>query len=352
MPSPDARSLVLLHGRNATCYQILNPGIRHWFSDGGDAVAGYVRHGRAWLVAGEPVCPADRLAAVVAELEQAAAGESCRVCFVLAEHSLRSLLKRDAGHSCVGLGAQPTWNPADWPALVKRHRSIRSQLNRAKNKGVEIVRRPAENAPEIRAVLNAWLADRPMPPMHFLVEPDTLDGELRDRRLFVATHGGGAVAFLLASPVPQRNGYLLEQIARTRDAPNGTAELLIDAAMTDLRDAGQTFASLGLVALAEHARQSMSLNPRWMRLLTGWARAHGRRFYNFEGLERFRTKLHPRRWEPVYAISNEPQFTFATLYALGAAFAEGHPATLLARAGARAVGQEARWVREWAGGPK
>ena len=349
LDNPDARSLILAHGRNSTCYQLLNPGIAPWFSRAGDAVAGHVRRGSVWLIAGEPVCPADRLPAVVAELEAAAAADGCRACFVLAEHPLRAILKRDPGHSCVGLGAQPAWNPADWPSLVAAERSIRSQLNRAKNKAVEVRFRPAADAPKVRPVLDAWLADRPMPPMHFLVEPDTLSGELRDRLLFVAHHRGAAVAFLLASPVPLRNGYLLEQIARTRAAPNGTAELLIDAAMNHLCGAGNTFATLGLVALAEHARRSMSRNPRWMRLMMGWGRAHGRRFYNFEGLERFRTKLHPRRWEPVYAISNERRFTFSTLHALGSAFSDGPPELLLARAAARAARQEVRWLGERAG---
>ena len=36
------RRLVLEHGWNATAYQILNPGIAHWFAREGDAVIGYV----------------------------------------------------------------------------------------------------------------------------------------------------------------------------------------------------------------------------------------------------------------------------------------------------------------------
>ena len=35
-----ARRLVLAHGWNATAYQIINPGIDHWFSSRGDAVIG------------------------------------------------------------------------------------------------------------------------------------------------------------------------------------------------------------------------------------------------------------------------------------------------------------------------
>ena len=50
------------------------------------------------------------------------------------------------------------------------------------------------------------------------------------------------------------------------------------------------------------------------------ARTHGNRLYNFRGLERFRMKMAPRRWDPVFAISSAPRFSPATLFHLGSAF--------------------------------
>ena len=60
-----ARELVLRYGWNATSYQILNPGIRRWFSSRSDAVIGYVRRNRRRIVAGAPVCADAELAEVV-----------------------------------------------------------------------------------------------------------------------------------------------------------------------------------------------------------------------------------------------------------------------------------------------
>jgi phosphatidylglycerol lysyltransferase len=182
--------------------------------------------------------------------------------------------------------------------------------------------------------------------MHFLVEPDTLGGVLEDRRLYVAMRGGtdNIVAFLVASPVPLRNGYLIEQIVRAARCPNGTAELLIDAAMRDLASRGVTYVTQGLVALSTHARESMSKNPLWLRALMAWARLHGNRFYNFRGLEAFRTKMHPDTWETVYAIANEQHFSPQTLHAVAHAFCQGSPTRALARAIGKAIRQEARWL--------
>ena len=77
-----------------------------------------------------------------------------------------------------------------------------------------------------------------------------------------------------------------------------------------------------------------------------WARAHGRRFYNFDGLDKFKSKFHPDAWEPIYAISNEPKFSFRSLYAIMAAFTDGPPPWTFVRAVARAAWQEWRWISD------
>jgi phosphatidylglycerol lysyltransferase len=184
--------------------------------------------------------------------------------------------------------------------------------------------------------------------MHFLVEPNTLDGPLTDRLLYVATRGDDAAArpigFLLASPVPLRQGYLFEQIVRCPTAPNGTAELLIDAAMRDLASRGCGYVTQGLVALSKQARAAMHDNPLWLRALFAWARAHGNRFYNFRGLESFREKMQPQSWETIYAITNEPHFSPRTLYATARAFCQASPVVALTRALGKALRQETRWL--------
>jgi phosphatidylglycerol lysyltransferase len=342
-----ARELVLRYGWNSTAYQILNPGIEHWFSTSAPGVVGFVRRGRTWVTAGAPVCAQADLPAVVAEFEQAAARSHRRVCYVAAGSRLRDHFLHSPTHTPVVIGAQPAWEPARWPAILRQRRSLRAQLSRARNKGVAIHRQPATDArddPAFRACLDDWLASRPLPPMHFLVEPAILDSPLDDRLLFVARQEGRLVAFLLASPIPERGGYLVEQIIRSHNAPNGAAELLIDAAMTDLAAAGHRYLTMGLVALATHVQQETRSNPFWLRFLMAWARAHGRRFYHFDGLEHFRTKMCPDAWEPIYAISNEPRFSPRSLYALLAAFAgESLPRTV-ARGLARAIASELPWL--------
>jgi len=203
--------------------------------------------------------------------------------------------------------------------------------------------RAAANA-DVRRCLTEWLGDRRMPALHFLVEPETL-GHLEDRRLFVAERDDAVVGFLLASPVPARRGWLVEQIIRGHGAPNGTAELLLDTAMRALAAHGARYVTLGLSPLSRHSRFDSRRMPAWLRLVLRWVRAHGRRFYNFEGLDRFKAKFAPEEWEEIVALSDSPRFTPRALWAIASAFAQGSPITLVLRAGTRAVRQETRWLR-------
>jgi phosphatidylglycerol lysyltransferase len=298
------------------------------------------------VVAGAPVCAEARLAAVAAEFERDAAAAGHRVCYFAAEARLERVYRGRPTHAMVLLGAQPAWRPDAWAAAVTGHASLRAQLNRARNKGVRVDEWPAARAaaaPALREVLAEWLSTRGLPPLHFLVEPDTLD-RLHDRRVFVAERDGAVQGFLVASPVPAREGWLVEQLVRGHAAPNGTTELLLDAAVRALAARGAAYVTLGLAPLSRRARLPSVGAPLWLRVVLGLARAHGRRFYDFDGLDAFKAKFRPERWEPVYAIVAGPRFTPRALYAVAGAFGATPPPVLVARALARAAGQELRWA--------
>lgn len=346
--APRARALVLGHGWNTTAYQILNPGIVHWFAARDDAVVGYVDRAGVWVVAGAPVCARERLAEIVAEFEADAKRHGRSVCYFGAEGRLETVLAGKASHAFVLLGAQPVWDPADWARRTESRSSVRAQLNRARHKGVvirEIDPADAARDPSLRRCLQAWLDTRGLPPLHFLVEPQTF-GNLADRRVFVAHRSSAAVGFLVASLIPARDGWLIEQFVRTPEAPNGTVELLIDTAVRALADAGARYVTMGLAPLSDRATPLAWVHtPAWLRVMLGWLRAHGRRFYNFRGLEAFKAKFDPAGWEPVFAIMNSPRVTPRAFYAITAAFTGGSPASAFARAIVRAVRTEVGWAR-------
>ena len=346
-PLQQARSLILAHGWNSTAYPLLNPGFILWFSAQGDALVGYARHAGVRVVGGAPVCAIERLAAVTAEFEQDAARSRDRVCYFGAEARLEQLLHNSPAHARVCLGAQPVWRPGALGETMRGRSSLRAQLNRARNKGVRVVERDvaaARQDPALRRILHEWLATHGLPTLHFLVEPDTFD-RLGDRRVFVAERGGEAVAFLVLAPVPARNGWLSEQFVRGRGAPNGAVELLLATAVQAVAADGAEYFTLGLAPLSRRGVPAPDAGvPLWLRLALAGVRAHGRRFYDFDGLDAFKAKFQPERWEPVYAIARGLAFPPRALYAIAGVFGGRAPAGLVATALARAAQTE---LRRW-----
>lgn len=272
--------LVLKHGWNATSYQVLNPGIEHWISSDSACAVGFVDARRTLrgisrmrIAAGEPICDESRVSLYADAFEEAARDSGRSVCWFAADARLQDARQYDSNYCEMSLGAQPVWNPARWQDILASKSSLRAQLNRAQNKGVVVTKRKEhEKVTTLRTCLEEWLSTRGLPTLHFLVEPQALN-VLYNRQIFIARRGNIPVAYLVLSPVPARSGWLVEQIVRGHNSPNGTAALLVDAAMRSAALSGASYLTLGLSPLSTFGNPS-SPNPLWLHGLLGWMCVH------------------------------------------------------------------------------
>ena len=301
------------YGWNATSFQILEPGFSYWFADD-DAFVAYVDTGRAWVAAGAPIAAESALITVATAFVERARTNGRRALFFATEGRFRG--KR--GFDSVLIGEQPHWDPARWVNVLEGVPSLREQLRRARAKGVTVTRlAPAALADvgsaerkEIEALIGRWMGAKAMPPMGFLVRvyPFSFPEE---RSVFVARQAGRLVAFAGVVPVYARNGSFVEDLVRSPDAPNGTIELLVDAAMRDAAAAGVNYLTLGLAPLAGAVPSVLRLAGRW-----------GSALYDFEGLQAFKAKFRPQDWSPIYLSYPSDQTSHAAIYDSLSAFAQ------------------------------
>jgi hypothetical protein len=127
-----------------------------------------------------------------------------------------------------------------------------------------------------------------MAEMRFLLALELFHAR-EERRYFVAEHEGRAVEFLSAVPIPMRNGWLVEDIIRSRTAPNGTTESLFHALLGDV--GFDEFVTLGLSPLIGRV-------PLWMRVVRHLTQP----LYSFSGLHAFKARLMPIAWEAVWLV--------------------------------------------------
>ncbi|RYZ07949.1 MAG: DUF2156 domain-containing protein [Myxococcales bacterium] len=289
-PRQRALALVRRYGYNATSFQTLEEGYQYFFH--GDGCVAYVDTGRAWVVAGAPIADVSAIREVLLAFLSAARAARRRACLFATEQRLLSL----AGDSLVSLriGEQPVWDPARWPEILKRRRSLREQLRRARAKGVQVrAVTPSElgggsTRDGIQRVAERWLRARGMAPLDFLVRLDLFSFP-EERRCFVAEQSGRVVGVAGVVPVPARAGWFVEDLVRDPLAPNGTAELLIDHVMRWASDAGSRWLTLGLAPLAGE------VSP-----LLRAARSGGGALYDFQGLRSYKAKLEPQEWMPIF----------------------------------------------------
>jgi phosphatidylglycerol lysyltransferase len=311
-----ARALALLrrHGWNTTSFQLLEEGFAYWF-DGDDAFVAYFDTGSAWVAGGAPVADPARLADVARAFVDAAGRAGRRACFFAVEDRFLAA----TGFPSLHVGEQPTWDPRRWDDALAASSTLRYQVKRARGKGVtvrvldagEIADAGAPARRQAEALIARWLGRRDMAPMGFLV--DVQPFAFPDERLYiVAEQGGRVVGFLSAVPVYARGGWFFEDLLRDPDAPNGTAELLVDAGMRAAAARGAQMVTLGLAPLAGRV-------PAPLRV----ASVVGAPLYDFRGLHAFKSKLRPDAWQPVYLAAAPRRSTWIALVDSLKAFAGG-----------------------------
>ncbi|MGE0813333.1 MAG: phosphatidylglycerol lysyltransferase domain-containing protein [Vicinamibacterales bacterium] len=303
------------HGRDAVSFQALKLDAEWWVDapppTGTGAAVAYQPSGLSWIAIGAPLVAADRRAEAVRGFCRAARAEGRRPVFLGVEE-----VDSFAGLRTLALGLQSVLKPSVWDATLRRWPKLREQVRRARAKGVTVrAVEPDELAPgaplraDVERLRGEWLRSRAMEPLGFLVEVNPCYAAA-EHLYFAAYHQGRAVQFLSVVPIYARDGWLMEDMLRGKDAPNGTTELLIAALMQRL-GGDPAWVTPGLTPLAGDVAW-------WLRL----TRLVTVALYDFSGLLRFRSRLHPSAWTTVWLAWDRGPAPLVLLDVLGA-FARG-----------------------------
>jgi phosphatidylglycerol lysyltransferase len=295
------------HGADAVSFQAIKVAARWWTDvpppEGTGAAVAYVTSGRSWIAIGSPLVDAARRAAAARRFCAAARAAGRRGVFFGVEEvqdveNIEGVEEKRLlpGGRRLILGLQSVLKPSEWESTLRQRPRLREQLRRARAKGVTVRSvepgELAEGMPlrgEVERLRNEWLASRAMEPLGFLVAVEPFHAA--DEHLyFVAERGGRAVQFLSAVPIYARHGYLMEDMLRGIGAPNGTTELLIAAIMRRL-GGDPYWLTPGLTPLA-------GVIPPWLRIIKFATVA----LYDFSGLWRFRARLKPAAWTPIWLV--------------------------------------------------
>lgn len=313
--------LLRLHGRNVHSFEVLEPGLKYWFTEDRRGAVAYVDHGFYWVAAGGPLCPREQLAEVAWEFGQQARRHHRKAAFFgVSQRFIRTL---DGRFDWLQLAAQPCWDPR----AFRLNSKVRNRVKKAEKAGLSIRRVSQLDPARVEPLLKAWERQHPLPPMRFMVTLDVYR-YAAEKLYLLAEQEGELRGLASAVPIYGLNGWLLEDLIVARQASQGAAEALIERFMAVTAELGCSLASLGMVALAgvghdpRHPMLALILRSCY-RMLDS--------LYSFQGLYRFRSKLNPSFWEPVY-VAACGRVTWLTIRAILMAFAGGWVPAFASRA--------------------
>ena len=306
---PDALLLQETFGYNLHSLVSLQSEALFWKDRRTNGAIIYQDYGFVWLASCEPLCSDEDTADLAERFRQEARSKNRLVAFVptsekFAEHCA------DSDFSAVKIGASPYFDLQKWNPCGDKAKNMRSSINQAKREGIRVeafAGADCEIRLEIKSLCRKWLyARRSQTEFGWLFRLAPFLYEDRKRYFAARTANGNLVGLLAASPIPARNGWYLEDVLRFPDAPYGTADILVREALQFCREEGAELATLGSVPLSRKGTDKFGNNKHFFsEKLMNTLPQNLKRFYNFQGLEKFKAKFVPTFWESEYLLTSD-----------------------------------------------
>jgi len=335
-PTVDLLRLYQLHGYNAHALVGITSGTRLWTSTEADGAVAYNEFGKVWLVPGDPLASVENLAQVSDCFLKKARAEGRVVGFMPASQQFAKF-GRGVGLRAIKIGSAPYFDLATWAPRGDRAKKARAGVNQARRAGVhvtEVVNVDEQLVRETACLCKSWLTTRRSAiRFEWLFTVDLFQHKEKKKYFTARDPDGKLVGFLAASPIPAREGWYLEDVLRSKDAPNGTTDLLVVEVMDLLKRGGAKLATLGTTLMATEGVPDRGVHISRVLSRLAWpvARCFSV-FYNFDGVRRFKSKFAPSWWESEYVLmSNNVTAPPRVLGAVIHAIVPAGPSYLIAR---------------------
>jgi phosphatidylglycerol lysyltransferase len=340
-PTVDLLRFYQLHGYNAHALVGIGKDTRLWICLKAEGAVAYNEFGKVWLVPGDPLASVENLAEVSDCFLEKARAESRVVGFMPATEQFAKQ-SSSLGLRAIKIGSAPYFDLATWAPRGDRAKKARAGVNQARRAGVrvsEVVKIDEKLIRETACLCKSWLTTRRSAiRFEWLLTVDPFQHKDKKKYFTARDANGKLVGFLAATPIPARDGWYLEDVLRSKHAPNGTTDLLVVEVLDALKHSGARLATLGTALMAVEGVADPDIHVSSVLTRAAWFVARGCSiFYNFDGVRRFKAKFAPSWWESEYILISKnltapPRVLSAFIHAIVPA----GPSHLIARQMSRA----------------
>lgn len=295
-----------LYGYNEHSLVSISDKNKSWFDFETQSGISYTEHGKIRMVAGETLASEENIGNATHKFIETAKRDKKLVAFLpTTEKFAKTFITND--FKALKIGASPYFDLQTWNPRGNKAKKMRAGTNQAKRAGVTIEKadpRGKKFFAEVSRLCENWSGSRRAGmQLGWLLDLAPLRDAERKKFFAARDSAGKMVGLLVASPIPAREGWYLEDVLRFADAPRGMADLLVYETLKMLAKDGAKLATLGTVPLADDGNDSFANQKSFFEAKAiNLSHRHLNSFYNFDGLRRFKAKFVPSWWESEYVL--------------------------------------------------
>jgi lysylphosphatidylglycerol synthetase-like protein (DUF2156 family) len=293
---------------NAVSTALFDPACARFTTRGVDGAIAYKMGWGCAVAIGDPICSPDDHITLARAFQSAAGKRGLATVFAVTSEPFAQTMA-SYGAAAVGFGKELILDPERDPSKGSKGRELRKKLIYAQKAGLRAGEYDRANFAngmverELEQLARAWLDNRRGPQIfltgvRLFEAPDVT-------RYFHVRDGDRYVGLLTTLRLDSRDGYLLNHILTTPDAPDGTSELLIAHTLSTLGREGCRFATFGPAPECEIGGV-MNL-PAWSERIARKVFAECSEAFHLDARTRYRRKFQVAREEPSYLVFDPPR---------------------------------------------
>lgn len=275
-----------------------------------------IEFGRA-VVFGDPVCSPSDIPLLVQAFHDYCKQQGWNIVYITTTSKYAKWAIKNACGALVEFGEELVIDPHNDPReRAGSHGSlVRRKTKHSLNEGTKI-HEYLNNDPELEQKIEqvgiSWLNNRRGPQIY--ISHIRLFDDRSGKRWFYAKKNNQIVGVVLLNQIQSRQGWLLNHLMITPDAPHGTPELLVVSALEKVAHEGCHFVTFGAVPATAKTGEIQGLG-KFSTLLTQISLKTANQIFHLDGRRTFWEKFHPDS-EPSYLLFSQPKIHLPEILAL------------------------------------
>lgn len=279
-----------------------------------EGLIGYRQEGKVAIVFGDPVCDAKDRPLVATLFEEEMRGKGVETLTLSASQPYADWACSHLYSGRLEFGEELILDPLD-DVKMRTGRSaslVRRKVRHAEKEGVSVIEYLGSNPTLEKAMQEVgtqWVRGRSDPHISSI----ELFRERNQKRWFYALQEGKVIGVIALSPLLAKNGWLMNHLMVTAQAPHGTPEMLVTTALDTLALLPTRHVTVGAVPYPT-LKEISGFSPLFTFLARLGFVALKHRF-RLSGRKKFWEKFHPVS-EPLYLLFSSNTFSLTTVQGL------------------------------------